>query len=280
MDFIEVMDTARPVPAFNVVDLAMARGAARAAAASGRPAILQLSARVVEYYGAETVVAVVRAAAAAFDASVFIHLDHCSDGDTIAAAIAAGFDGVMADGSHMEAEVNAEFTRKWAVRARESGVLVEGALGFGADEEDGVLIGRDAGRTSVEQLRSFAEFTGVNLLGTDIGTRHGLYETAPVIDLALVAEFVRAVPAGFVVHGGSGLDRTVLGDLARHGAAKVNFSTDLKYAWAAAARRAVGESTAPDPLRAVREIERAISEVCSEKIRALSTGGSPAHSVA
>lgn len=259
------------LPAFNVVDLAMVRGVASAAAAAGRPVIIQLSSRTVRHYGAAPIAAAVRAAAAAHGARIHLHLDHCSSEVVLEEVIRAEFDGIMVDGSHMDYEANVAFTREWAHQAHESGMFAEGELGAIGGEEEGVVAGLAERRVAIPQLREFVRRTSVDLVGTNIGTVHGPYSEPPSIDFEFVAEIVRSVGAGFVVHGGSGLGPDILGELQRVGVAKINFSTDLKHSWLSAYREALCGQSDSEPLATVKLAESAVARTAAEKLDALSS---------
>ena len=270
----------RPLPAFNVVDLGMVKGVVSTASRLGVPVIVQASARTAAAYGPSVVRDMIRSAAASAGVDVFVHLDHCHDEALLDGAIRAGFDGIMVDGSHLSYADNVEFTRKWVATAHSAGILVEGELGAIQGIEEGVGAAGTRGEYTAHEVIEFAVETGVDLVGTDVGTAHGLYQAPPEIRYDLISGIVEGSPAGFVVHGGSGLDRAALGRLSACGVAKVNFSTDLKVAWNTALRGLLMECDAVvEPLAAVTAVESAVATVCEEKIAALhgpAGGGHPA----
>jgi tagatose 1,6-diphosphate aldolase GatY/KbaY len=247
----------------------MVQGAIRAAAAAGVHCIIQFSARTVRHYGARTLANAVRGLADRWNAPVYVHLDHCADEAILADAVGGGFDGIMVDGSHLEIEQNVLLTRRWVVRAHDAGLVVEAELGAIGGVEDDVVAGPEDSRLEAEQVLEFADRTGVDLVGTNIGTAHGLYDAPPSIDFPLVERMILGLSAGLVVHGGSGLSEETLNRFARLGVAKVNFSTDLKIAWAAAVRAALETGDAPEPLACSRSAEDSVLEICTAKIRAL-----------
>lgn len=255
--------------AFNVVDLAMAQGAIRAAAASGVCAIIQFSTRTVRHFGASTLSNAVKSMAARWRTQVFVHLDHCADEEVLWDAINGGFDGIMADGSHLDLEDNVRFTRTWVQRAHAAGVVAEGEFGAIGGVEEDVAGGPDGVRVEADAVIDFAIRTGVDLIGTNIGTAHGVYSAPPAIDFDLIERVVPGLPAGLVVHGGSGLSAETLRRLSRLGVAKVNFSTDLKLAWAAGMRTILDREANPEPLACARAAEEAVLDVCRAKIEAL-----------
>jgi ketose-bisphosphate aldolase len=262
--------TRTPLLAFNVVDLSSMQGVIDATAAAGGSVIIQVSARTVGEYGAGVLVACHRALRAASGIASYLHLDHCDNEDIIAQAVATGFDGIMVDGSHRPFDENVALTRKWAEAGHRAGLVVEGEIGPILGSEDG-FENRTEGRADAGTYARFADLTGVDLLGSPIGTAHGLYAEPPALDFPFVTQ-VRDCAPGFVVHGGSGLDETTLRRLAECGVAKINFSTELKIAWSEAVRGAVALQAVPEPLRALQDARRKVAELVRSK-RGMIGGG-------
>ena len=73
-------------------------------------------------------------------APLLVQLDHADDEESIRAALGAGVDGVMADGSGYPLEENMVWTARMAALAHASGATVEAELGRLAGEEDGLSI--------------------------------------------------------------------------------------------------------------------------------------------
>lgn len=266
---VEGRNCRQPVAAFNVFDAATVRGAIAAAAERARPIILQFSQRTVQHLGARFCSAVVVESCRNLGADgVFIHLDHVTDPPTITDALQGGFDGVMYDGSHLPYELNVATTRRWVATGRPLGVIVEGEITPIAGAEDGVF--SEAGEPlSIAMASQFVEATGVALFSGAIGTAHGEYKSHPKLDFELIGQLSRIPDAGFVVHGGSGLDSETLVRLARSGVAKVNFSSDLKKAWLGGG----GSSSEVDPYGRLRMSEEAVRQVCADKMRSLDGNG-------
>jgi len=272
--FLEAIRLARAaraaLPAFNIVDLGMIRGVVGAAASLGVPVVAQISARVAAHFGAGVLRAAIHETSRHIGATVFVHLDHCSDEGILAEALLAGFDGIMVDGSHLPYDENVYMTRSWVERARDAAVVVEGEVGAIRGIEDGIGSHKAGERYDVQQVADFVSNTGVDLVGTDIGTVHGIYENEPILDYQAIQAIVSSCDAGFVVHGGSGLAPNVLRRLAQMGVAKINFSTDLKVAWTDG-HRSILTTTGRfvEPLAAAKAAESTVERVCIEKIRAI-----------
>lgn len=245
----------QPLLAFNVVDPASIFGVAAAAAEAERPVILQASARTVSYYGAELLRHATSRAKARFGIDCFLHLDHCIDEGLIQDAIDARFDGFMIDASALPLDENIRLTAKFVNRGHASGLVVEGELGPIRGTEEGAVMHSGQRPPDVKECLHFQEATGVDLFGSDIGTAHGLYRTAPAVNFSMVEELAVHGRAGLVVHGGTGLADDVLRRLADLGAAKINFSTALKHAWGLGVLRTLQSDANPEPLRALQSAQ-------------------------
>jgi ketose-bisphosphate aldolase len=258
--------TRRPLLAFNAVDLASLAGILDAARRTGRPVIVQWSARTVALYTAHSISAAFRAVLQDRDVNAYLHLDHCADEGILAAALAAGFDGIMADGSHRSFEDNLAWTHGWAARAHDEGAVIEGELGAIHGAEDGFAGAERNAAPDAESYLTFARESGVDLLGADIGTAHGVYAREPIIDFGLLEALANREAPGFVVHGCSGLSESVLGKLVAARAVKLNYSTDLKAAWAGAVAAAVN-GTPTEPVAGLRSARDAIAAMAMERWR-------------
>jgi len=206
----------------------------------------------------------------------FLHLDHARDDAVIDAACSAGFDGFMIDASDLVYDDNAARTRRWVLRGHGAGLVVEGEIGAIRGAEEDISGGEPSSLPTTEDCERFAADTGVDLLGSDIGTAHGLYATTPNIRFAFIERVVPRIKAGFVVHGGSGLDHKTLQALAALKVAKINFSTELKIAWTEGIRSGISGQAVPEPLRGLQHAEAAIKDLVSAKLRSLNGRGGEA----
>jgi fructose/tagatose bisphosphate aldolase len=198
-----------------------------------------------------------------FGVTTFVHLDHCRDEEVLWRSIEAGFDGVMADGSHLSLEENIAWTGDWRRQTRERGVVLEAEFSPIKGEEDGIVEGSQSlGLLSLPEYDRFCASTEPDICGADIGTHHGHYDRPPVLDLELISSLCGSARPPFVVHGGSGLPNATLRELARAGVAKLNISTDLKDSWLRAVRAAGAER---EPLALLRLIAEEVSAMAEHK---------------
>jgi tagatose 1,6-diphosphate aldolase GatY/KbaY len=170
-----------------------------------------------------------RAIADAADVDVSVQLDHATEAPIIEAALRAGVDAVLADGSSLPMEENAAFVQ--TVRALcGPNVTIEAELGSIAGNEDRAIEvdPASAGMTRPDEVAEFVERSGCDLLAVAVGNVHGRYRGRPLIDRARLARIRTASNVPLVLHGASGLPRE---DLARAGSAgigKVNINTELR----------------------------------------------------
>ena len=251
----------------------------RAAEALASPLIVQISQKDMTRCG----VAVDAFADAFFHAleeervtvPVTLHLDHTHDTAIIEQAIAAGFSSVMIDASDLPFDENVAKTRSVVDFGHARDVSVEGELGtIGAytfsetDQSDAVTY------TDPQEVRRFAEETGVDALAVSIGTMHGVKRGMEItLDIARLEAIRAETDIPLVLHGGSGVPADVMNAairIAGGGVSKVNVATDLERAMLAAVgseERMVDaqiEALGPDALQRARD---AVERVTREKIR-------------
>jgi tagatose 1,6-diphosphate aldolase GatY/KbaY len=71
----------------------------------------------------------------------------------------------------------------------------------------------------------------VTALAIMVGTAHGRYKKAPELNIRRIAEIKEKVKAYLVLHGGSGVPDDQIREAIKAGIRKVNFGTDLCYAF-------------------------------------------------
>lgn len=164
--------------------------------------------------------------AAASPVPVIIHLDHCTTFDGCIRGIQHGCASVMLDASQKPYEENVALVSKVAEAAWACGVNVEGEIGHvgGHPNSAGVIY------TSVEDAVRYANDTSVDYLAVSIGTVHGYYKEAPVLNYERIAEIRDAVSQPLVMHGSSGLSEEQYREAIKAGICKVNFATYIQIA--------------------------------------------------
>lgn len=178
---------------------------------------------------------------------VCVHLDHASDYNFVMRAIQQGFTSIMYDCSALPFEENAENLKAFTKLAHNLGITVEAELGVMAstdsDSHGGPLTTDDIRKffTIPSEAGQFVDRTHVDALVVCFGTMHGIYATAPVLDLNLLKEIKKVTgDTHLVLHGGSGVDPIQTKAAIDVGCTKVNFYSYM----ATATSRFVGEKMA------------------------------------
>ena len=223
------------VPAFNVYNIETARGVVNAAEELRAPVILQFYSRLVTSKVAEDVAPVVRDMARRASVPVCFHLDHGAGECEVVRSLRMGMTGIMIDASTEEFEENIRKTKNVVRLCDYVGVGVEGELGHigkAADGDENVV----AEYTRPDEAEKYVKETGVCALAVMVGTAHGRYKKAPVLDIERIREIKKATNIALVLHGGSGVPDDHIRAAIGAGVRKMNFSTDLCYTFLDACR--------------------------------------------
>jgi len=254
--------------AFNVIQLEHAEAIVAGAEAAGRPTVLQVSENAVRYHGALAPVG--RAMLAIADAAtvpVVVHLDHATDLDLVAEALALGFTSVMFDGSTLPVQDNLSTTRGVVERAHDLGVSVEAEIGE-IGGKDGVHA--PGVRTRPEDAARFVAETGIDAVAVAVGSSHAMTTRTARLDLELIAAIRAAVPVPLVLHGSSGVPDDHLREAVTAGMTKINISTHLNGTFSSAVREALAADPAlVDPRKYLGAARTATAQEVERLVRLL-----------
>ncbi len=236
LTLIEALESAlarqKAVLSVNIFDYQSFRALATTFVNLHAPVIAQCSARLFRQYRPSEIVGWKNSLNLE---DVWLHLDHCTDLSLIEACARAGFDSVMYDGSAQSLTSNIQASQQAVRRVREANCkcLIECEIGHVRGIEDGV--GSDAHQDSgliVPEVLTFFESVAPDLLAVGFGNMHGHYKGDEVFDLDLVEGVGKALATTpLVLHGGSGMNMTLVERLVQNGHCKINISTDLKVRW-------------------------------------------------
>jgi ketose-bisphosphate aldolase len=229
---LKARDKAYAVGAFNILDYNSMKAAVEAATELNAPVIVQTSVKTVKHWGFKTMMAWIRELCEDVPVPVAIHLDHCRDIDFIEKCIDAGWTSVMIDASSLPFEENLAASQRVFEMAHPHGISVEAELGeIGGVEDDISVSDEDAHLVDVEKALNFLEAVPVDCFAPAIGTAHGVYRGKPEIAFDRLEALSGSSPVPLALHGGTGLSAEVFKKCIRLGCAKVNISTQLKYAF-------------------------------------------------
>lgn len=223
------------IPAFNVYNLETAKGVVRAAEELRAPIILQFYSRLVTSKVAEDVAPIILDMAHKATVPVCFHLDHGAGECEVVRSLRMGMTGIMIDASMEELEQNIQKTKAIVNLCDYVGVGVEGELGHigkAADGDENAV----TEYTRPDEAKKYVEETGVCALAVMVGTAHGRYKKAPVLDIERIKEIKKETGVALVLHGGSGVPDDQIQAAIKAGVRKMNFSTDLCYSFLDACR--------------------------------------------
>ncbi|MEV7087448.1 class II fructose-bisphosphate aldolase [Streptomyces sp. NPDC093085] len=226
-------DAGAALPAFTCYDLATAAGVTDAAVRTGSPVALLVSPRTAAGPHGLGLVRALRALADHAPVPVSLQLDHATDPELIEAAVEAGADAVLADGSRGGEEANAAFVAAVRKRlaARFPHVTVEAELGRIEGNEDVAAVAAQVAAgalTDPGRVGAFLDRSGADLLAVSLGNVHGRYPAPPALDWARLASIRELTGVPLVLHGASGLPPADLARAIGHGVCKVNINTELR----------------------------------------------------
>lgn len=263
----EVLDIAEKggfaIPAFNVYNMETVMGIIEAAEELNAPVIIQSYSRLFTNKEAYYLSPIVLAAAKKASVPVCFHLDHGAGYTEVAKALRYGVSGVMIDASAYELEKNIEITKNVCDICSELNISVEGELGHVGtvnDESMGEF-------TKVDEAVKFVNETGVSALAVLVGTAHGRYKKAPKLDIERIRDIKNAVKIPLVLHGGSGVPDEQLISAIKAGIRKINFGTDVCYAFLDKVFETSRDKIAIDIF--MKDVIKNVSEFAKGKIRLL-----------
>jgi len=274
----EMLDKAQAgsyaVGAFNVENMEMAQAVISSAEELSAPVILQTTPSTLRYAPPSLYLANVRALAEEARVPVAMHLDH---GDSFALAMRcfrAGYTSIMIDGSKKDFEENITLTKAVVDACHSAGIPVEAELGKVGGKEDDLIGGTDNPYTDPDQAAEFVARTGVDFLAVAIGTAHGVYKGTPVLDKERITEIRKVVSVPLVLHGTSGVPDEDVIDCVKRGMCKVNYATDLRFAFSNGIKEVLEEEPDTfDPKKYSSVGRDGVKELVMNRIQMLGSAG-------
>lgn len=217
------------IGSFNGYNYETFKGIIEAGHETNTPVILAFGAKYLKNMSLETAYAICKSLGEKLTTPVCLHLDHCSDMDTVFRAMRTGFGSVMYDGSALPFAENVKNTKLVCDVAHACGVSVEaelGCLAAGERSHEGAVSDVEV-YTDPSAAKEFFEATNVDALAISIGTVHGLYKAEPKIRIDILEAINRLLAMPLVLHGGSGLPEKDIFNCIAHGIAKININTEI-----------------------------------------------------
>ena len=231
VSFEEILDIAVKgnfaVPAFNAYNMETVMGVMEAAEEANAPVIIQSYSRLFTNEEGYFVSPIILAAAKKTSVPICFHLDHGAGTTEVTSALRYGATGILIDKSALPLEDNIAETKKIVNMCAAVGVQVEGELGHVGSVNDESM----AEYTNVDEAVRFVNETGVAALAVLVGTAHGRYKQAPVLDIERISDISKATNLPLVLHGGSGVPDEQIIAAVKAGIRKINFGTDVCYSF-------------------------------------------------
>ena len=235
------------------------------------PVILGASEGAIKYMGGyHVVVDMVKALIKDLNvkSDVCLHLDHGSSYESCKCAINAGFTSVMIDASKLELDDNIRETKKVCDYAHPFNVTVEAEIGHVGGMEDDVKA--SILLADYDECLRFVKETGIDSLAPAIGTVHGIYKGELNIDFDLIKKLHDNLPVPLVMHGGSGLDHSILKKAILSGITKINVNSDIQAVWHDEVVKFIKENPSVyDPRKVIMSGETAMKLFIDNKINLL-----------
>jgi fructose-bisphosphate aldolase class II len=214
------------VPGFNVFGYEDSLAIVRAAEKAGNPVLLMTNKDALGVADIEIWGALLSSVAKRAKVRVGVHLDHCTDKNTICRAMDCGYDSVMYDGSQLPFEENAKNTKEIVDIAHRKNIAVEGEIGsVPYDDKPGqykTLL------TDASQAEEFERRTGVDWMAISVGNIHRLTDRKSSIRFDLLREIRDRTSIPLVIHGATGISDDELRKLRHFRVGKLNIGTVMR----------------------------------------------------
>ena len=216
------------IPAFDFSTMWDALACLKAAEEEKSPVIIMAVEPIVDSIGGyERAGKIGRALVDFATIPAFFHLDHGSKFENCVAAVDAGFDSVMIDGSLKSLADNIAETKRVVDYAHAKGVYVEAEIGKIKGET--IESRYDGGEylAETQDAVDLATATGIDMLAVGIGTQHGFYIAPPNLNFERLEEINNALGIPLVMHGGTGVSADDVQTSIKGGMSKINVGHDI-----------------------------------------------------
>jgi ketose-bisphosphate aldolase len=212
---------------FNVFNVETLEGAVEAAINLQTPVVCAVYEPHLKYSDLGTFTNLVKDISNKVNVPLILHLDHATEISSIINAIKCGFTSLMYDGPiGLDFEEKIKRTKQVVDIVHSVGLMVEAEVGYitkvGLDEGS---VG--ANLTNAKMAVEFVERTGVDVLAPAIGTIHGLKEQKASLNLDLLKQIRQLTDCFLSLHGGSGVDDSIVQQAIDCGINKVSVYTRI-----------------------------------------------------
>jgi len=244
---------------FNILNLEMIEGVVEAAQTLGVPVILNVHPEQIINTSLEVIAAIVKETARGVNVPVVLHLDYADDLGILREAITCGFTSLMyvAPAELSFEEVIIE-TRNAVELSHRNELLMESEF-----KPEG-----NSGLTDPAQAERFIRETGVDILSPQIGTSHGGGKAD--LDLGLLKEIKEKAKCYISLHGGSGVEDTVIRKAIGLGINKASVYSQISKAAIGKMKERLSSEDIPDMVETSGIMKEAIKKTAMNRLSVLS----------
>lgn len=251
------------IGAFNFYNLESAQAIASAANKTGKPALMMVTEKSIDYAGLVTIYKIFENICEQSKVRLFLHLDHGKNIEIIKECIGLKFDSVMFDGSSLPFEQNAIISAELRRGAHRKGVVFEAEIGKIGGREDAVS--SELFKTNPDEALRFYEQVKPDMLAVAIGNIHGFKTSAEQLDFSLLAKIQDTIKAPIVLHGCSYRSAREYAVAISEGVVKINIDTELREAFTDSVKKTIRRAS--DPRDILGQARESISRSVQEKIK-------------
>lgn len=252
---------------FNVFNLETLEGAVEAAINLKTPVVCAVYEPQLKYSDLETFANLVKEVSNKVNVPIILHLDHATEVSSIINAIKCGFTSLMYDGPvGLSFEEKIKRTKQVADIVHSVGLMLEAEVGYitrvGVDERSA-----EANLTNAKMAVEFVEKTGVDILAPAIGSIHGLTEQKATINLEMLEQISKMTDCYLSLHGGSGVDDSLIGKSIDLGINKASVYTRVSTLAVKKLKELINKDS-PDLAILVNEIRNGYREMIENRLKA------------
>lgn len=273
------------VGAFNIDNQDILVAVARAAQKQQSPVLVEVSHDEVASIGIDNIRSLVDNYKSEYNIEMYINLDHGRSVEVAKRAVDAGFEFVHIDISQANPDATDDeiinSTREVVEYAKKTGAIVESerhAFAGSSNVHNEAIDYEEVKKhfSTLDDVVSFFQQTGVDIFAVAIGNLHGKYPVPKVLDLELLQKIRDNVPNDkfLSLHGGSGTPAEYFAKAAQIGVSKVNINSDIRYAYRTNLEKVLRDN--PDQFAVVKLMEpvrEAVQAVVEEKIQMFNSAG-------
>jgi fructose-bisphosphate aldolase class II len=118
--------------------------------------------------------------------------------------------------------------------------------------------------------KKFVKETGVDSLAINIGNIHGTYRGSKRLNINLLKDIHKKIPAFLVLHGGSATNQKDIKKAIKNGITKININTETRIVW----RKSLEKSLRKDsikPYEILTPVVEGVKQKIEQKIKLFST---------